>query len=113
MQNASGRGGQRQPAARQNGTLWGANAGPLRPRFDRLVEARNWQDERLRVMVLQAVALRAHGEGDRAVLLLGEALALAEPGGFIRTFVDEGEPMRLLILDFRLWIEKQLARPRL
>ena len=39
--------------------------------------------------------------------LLGEALALAEPGGFIRLFVDEGEPMRLLILDFRLWIEKQ------
>ena len=79
----------------------------LEPRR-RQVEARNWQDERLRVMVLQAVALRAHGEGDRAVLLLGEALALAEPGGFIRTFVDEGEPMRLLILDFRLWIEKQL-----
>ena len=42
-----------------------------------------------------------------AVQLLGEALALAEPGGFIRIFVDEGEPMRLLILDFRLSIEKQ------
>ena len=71
------------------------------------VEAKNWQDERLKVMVLQAVALHAHGEKDKAVQLLGEALALAEPGGFIRIFVDEGEPMRLLILDYRLWIEKQ------
>ena len=41
-------------------------------------------------MVLQAVALHAHGEKDKAVQLLGDALALAEPGGFIRIFVDEG-----------------------
>ena len=76
------------------------------------VEARNWQDERLKVMVLQSVALHAaamqgDGEEDMAVQLLGEALALAEPGGFIRIFVDEGEPMRLLLSDFRLSIEKQ------
>ena len=71
------------------------------------MEAKGWQDERLKVMVLQAVALHAHGEKDKAVHLLGETLALAEPGGFIRIFVDEGEPMRLLILDFRFLIEKQ------
>jgi LuxR family maltose regulon positive regulatory protein len=34
-------------------------------------------------------------------------LTLAEPEGYMRTFVDEGEPMRLLILDCRLRIEKQ------
>jgi len=75
--------------------------------FRQQMEAKGWQDERLKLMVLQAVALHAHGEKDKAVQLLGEVLALAEPGGFIRIFVDEGEPMRLLILDFRLWIEKQ------
>ena len=32
-----------------------------------------------------------------AVQLLGEALALAEPGGFIRLFVDEGAPMAGLL----------------
>jgi len=71
------------------------------------VEAKGWADERLKVMVLQAVAHHAHWEKDKAVQVLGDALALAEPGGFIRLFVDEGEAMRLLILDFRLWIEEQ------
>ena len=55
------------------------------------------QDERLKAMVLQAVALHAHGEKDKAVQLLGDALALAEPGGFIRLFVDEGAPMAQLL----------------
>jgi LuxR family maltose regulon positive regulatory protein len=63
------------------------------------MEAKGWQDERLKVMVLQAVAHHAHGEKDKAVQLLGDALALAEPGGFIRTFVDEGIPMAQLLLE--------------
>jgi LuxR family maltose regulon positive regulatory protein len=61
------------------------------------VEARGWQDERLKVMVLQAVALEAHGEKDKAIHLLVDALALAEPGGFIRLFIDEGLPMAHLL----------------
>jgi ATP/maltotriose-dependent transcriptional regulator MalT len=61
------------------------------------VEAQGWQDERLRVMVLQVVALAAHGETEKAVGLLSEALELAEPGGFIRIFVDEGLPMAQLL----------------
>jgi LuxR family maltose regulon positive regulatory protein len=60
-------------------------------------EAKGWQDKRLAVMVLQAVAHQAHGEKEQAVQVLGEALALAEPGGFIRIFVDEGPPMLLLL----------------
>ena len=61
------------------------------------VEAKGWEDERLKVMVLQAVAHHAHGEKDKAVQVLGDALALAEPGGFIRLFVDEGLPMAQLM----------------
>jgi LuxR family maltose regulon positive regulatory protein len=71
------------------------------------MDEKGWQDERLKVMVLQAVALHAHGQKDEAIHLLGEVLALAEPGGFIRIFVDEGEPMRMAISDFRLSIKKQ------
>jgi LuxR family maltose regulon positive regulatory protein len=61
------------------------------------MEAKGWQDELLKVMVLQTVALQAHGEKDKAVQLLADALALAEPGGFIRTFIDEGPPMARLL----------------
>ena len=60
-------------------------------------EAKGWADERLKVMVLHAVALQAHGEQDQAVHLLCDALAIAEPGGFIRLFVDEGPPMAYLL----------------
>src|SRR5205807_16038 len=60
-------------------------------------EAKGWADERLKVMVLQAVALQAHGEKDKAVHLLVDALAIAAPGGFIRLFVDEGLPMAHLL----------------
>ena len=67
--------------------------GPLR----RQVEAKGWEDERIKVMVLQAVALHAHGEKDKAAQLLSDALTLAEPGGFIRIFVDEGPPIADLL----------------
>ncbi len=65
--------------------------------FRRQMEAKGWEDERLKAMVMQAVALHAHGENDEAVQVLGDALALAEPGGFIRIFVDEGVPMAQLL----------------
>jgi LuxR family maltose regulon positive regulatory protein len=63
------------------------------------VEAMGWQDERLRAMVLQALAFHAHSEKNTAMQVLYDALALAEPGGFIRIFVDEGLPMAELLSD--------------
>jgi LuxR family transcriptional regulator, maltose regulon positive regulatory protein len=61
------------------------------------VEARGWKDARLKVLVLQALALQAQGARDKAVHVLLDALALAAPGGFIRTFVDEDGPMAHLV----------------
>jgi LuxR family maltose regulon positive regulatory protein len=60
-------------------------------------EAKGWQDEKLQVMVLQALAYQALGEKEQAVELLKEALILAKPGGFIRIFIDEGQPMAHLL----------------
>jgi ATP/maltotriose-dependent transcriptional regulator MalT len=65
--------------------------------FDREMEARGWADERLKTMVLQAVARYTLGEHEEALQTLNEALALAEPGGFVRLFVDEGAPMAELL----------------
>jgi LuxR family transcriptional regulator, maltose regulon positive regulatory protein len=61
----------------------------------------------LEILVLQALAYHTQRDLPAALLPLQHALALAEPEGYARMFLDEGEPMRLLILDFRMWIEKR------
>jgi LuxR family maltose regulon positive regulatory protein len=70
--------------------------GMLEP-FLRQVEARNWRDQWLKGLVLKALALQANGEKEAAVKTLVDALDLAEPGGFIRIFLDEGRPMAALL----------------
>jgi LuxR family maltose regulon positive regulatory protein len=62
-------------------------------------EEKGWADEQLEVMVLQALAHHADGDRESALQVLGEALLLAEPGGFIRLFVDEGPPMAQLLCE--------------
>ncbi len=61
------------------------------------MEAKGWARERLQVMALQAVAYHAQAEEEQAVQLLVEALAMAEPAGLIRIFIDEGPPMAELL----------------
>lgn len=68
----------------------------LGPLLEQL-EAKGWEDERLKVMILQSIALQAHGEKKAATKLLIDALTLAEPGGFIRIFLDEGKPIAGLL----------------
>jgi LuxR family transcriptional regulator, maltose regulon positive regulatory protein len=53
----------------------------------------------IETLVLQALISQGAGDPDRALAALQKALALARPEGYIRTFLDEGEPMvRLLHL---------------
>jgi LuxR family maltose regulon positive regulatory protein len=51
----------------------------------------------IEVQNLRALALQAQGEVDQALVALEQALSIGEPGGFVRTFVDEGEPMLQLL----------------
>lgn len=48
-------------------------------------------------LALQACTLAANGDQEAALRLLREALALGEPEGFVRVFVDDGEIMRQLL----------------
>ena len=53
----------------------------------------------IEILVLQALAYQAQGELQAALLPLEQALALAEPEGYVRMFVDEGPSMRQLLLE--------------
>ncbi len=56
-------------------------------RRDRIIEA----------LTLEAVALHAQGEEEAALASLTRALALGEPEGYVRVFLDEGAPVRTLL----------------
>ncbi len=47
--------------------------------------------------MLQALAHRASGEVDQALTALEHALIVARPHGFVRLFLDEGQPMLALL----------------
>jgi LuxR family maltose regulon positive regulatory protein len=51
----------------------------------------------IEILALQALGLRAGGDAREAVVPLEAALALAEPEGYVRIFVDEGAPMAALL----------------
>jgi LuxR family maltose regulon positive regulatory protein len=51
----------------------------------------------IEILVLQAIAYHAQGDLPAALLPLQHALALAEPEGYVRTFLDEGPNMMQLL----------------
>jgi LuxR family maltose regulon positive regulatory protein len=70
---------------------------PILDELRRAAEAAGRMGGVVEVLALQALALRAGGEEDGAASTLAEALALAEPEGYVRTFADEGPPMAVLL----------------
>jgi LuxR family maltose regulon positive regulatory protein len=52
---------------------------------------------RIEVLALSALAFEARGDVAQAVATVQDALALAEPEGYVRTIVDEGAPMAGLL----------------
>jgi LuxR family maltose regulon positive regulatory protein len=60
-------------------------------------EAGEQARELVEILTLQALALWASNEKARAVDALSDALALAAPEDYVRTFVDEGPPMVALL----------------
>jgi LuxR family maltose regulon positive regulatory protein len=67
--------------------------------FRQTAVVKAWASLLIQVMVVQSIALYKTGEKEKAVALLGEVLARAEPEGFIRLFLDEGDAMVQLLLE--------------
>jgi LuxR family maltose regulon positive regulatory protein len=63
----------------------------------------------IELLVLEALAFSAQGNRLRASVSLEHALTLAEPEGYVRVFVDEGEPMRLLLAGFQSTLRQKAA----
>jgi LuxR family maltose regulon positive regulatory protein len=61
----------------------------------------------IELMALQALAFQAQGNQFMARRSLRGCLELAEPEGYARVFIDEGEPMRNLLSDFQTFINQQ------
>ncbi len=53
----------------------------------------------IEILLLQALATQAAGNMSQAVATLGKACAIAEPKGFVRIFVDQGQSMRSLLFE--------------
>jgi LuxR family maltose regulon positive regulatory protein len=54
-------------------------------------------DLTIEIHILRALAHHLEGRSAQAIGALAEALSLAEPGGYIRIFLDEGKPMAGLL----------------
>jgi LuxR family transcriptional regulator, maltose regulon positive regulatory protein len=73
--------------------------------LDRLLEAAEAGERRgsaIEILILHALALQTQKAHKEAIEDLERAMLIAEPEGYIRIFVDEGEPMKELIGNWRV-----------
>ncbi|MCB0012079.1 MAG: NACHT domain-containing protein [Anaerolineales bacterium] len=80
---------------RQGDTI--ARAIHLLDRLWQAAEAGGWGRSQLQILILQALAQQERGEMAKALALIQQALRLAEPEGYMRVFIEEGQPMRELL----------------
>jgi LuxR family maltose regulon positive regulatory protein len=60
-------------------------------------ESAGWTGPVIEILALRALALQEQGKTAQALTALRRALSLAEPGGYVRIFADEGQPMAELL----------------
>ncbi len=54
-------------------------------------------EDTISLLSLQALTFSAQGKLDQALIILARALSLAEPGGYVRIFLNEGRPLAVLL----------------
>jgi LuxR family maltose regulon positive regulatory protein len=76
----------------------------LLERLNRLLGKEDRLRERIKVLIVQSLTLQRSGQADAALVQLETALHLAEPQGYIRSFIDEG-PMMAEMLSVYLKVQ--------
>jgi LuxR family maltose regulon positive regulatory protein len=84
----------------------------LEPVLGRAATGQRWRHV-FEIYLLQALAHQMCGEEEQALSALSEAVRLAEPEGYIRSFVDEGPSMAALLSQLREQQQKSGATPYL
>ncbi|MGG4143475.1 LuxR C-terminal-related transcriptional regulator [Paenibacillus algorifonticola] len=69
-------------------------------RLLQLLSAEDRLRDRIKSMILQSLIFEQVGRMDAALAQLEGALRLAEPQGYIRSFIDEGERMAVLLIAY-------------
>lgn len=69
----------------------------LLARLQRAMESAGRQGDLLEVLALRAVALNMQAETDSALAVLAQIVSMARSEGYLRVFLDEGEPMATLL----------------
>ena len=66
-------------------------------RLEESAEAGGRTGRLIEILIIKALTLQMLYDTVQALVALGRSLTLAEPGGYVRTFVNEGLPMQMLL----------------
>jgi ATP/maltotriose-dependent transcriptional regulator MalT len=84
----------------------------LLERLKQSAQAEERNGSAISILTLQSLIFQSQHNPARALECLAGALILAEPEGFVRAFLDEGEPMRLLLLDYQSALKNIMGNDR-
>ncbi|MFN2236477.1 MAG: LuxR C-terminal-related transcriptional regulator [Anaerolineales bacterium] len=74
-----------------------ADAAGILRKVAQITQDRGANDRLIRTLTLMALALLGQGDEEEALDHLIRAIELAEPGGYVRVFLDAGEPLYVLL----------------
>lgn len=77
-----------------------AEALALSEKLYKLLVIENRLRDRIKILILQSLLLYLNAQKEKAFLRLESALSLAQPEGFIRSFIDEGSVLAELLSDY-------------
>lgn len=78
-------------------------------RMEEAARRSNYVRQLITLLLLKALLCRSQGDSKQAQASLEEALQLAMPQKYRRVFLDEGEPIRNLLLDYHSIVKRKIG----